>query len=828
MSIRLRIFLSFFGILALFALNIFIYRAGNAQRAESFEAVRRALDRQALVLDLEQSLAARRGEVEDYRVVAELDLERPEPVEVRIDRIEALQPAVKQLGELAEDASRASVDRFAQLFEQVRAEWIEFYRSLDAESEDGDEIPGEDPAVDSASLDAEEAPEDGEPAEEETDFVALAFEQLQTLKVTEAQQVETATTDFNQVAADTDRKTLLIFLVSALVALGVGALFSAHINRGLAALSAGARRIGEGDLEHRIALRRRDELGELAESFNKMSENLKTARARVEEARAAAEEANQAKSTFLANMSHELRTPMNAIIGYTEMLSEDAEDLGQQELLPDLQKILAAGKHLMALINDVLDLSKIEAGKMTLFLEDFEVSNLVDDVVATIQPLVKKNRNRLVVEVSPDVGSHRADETKVRQTLFNLLSNACKFTEDGTVTLTVKRSHRGPAEWMVFQVADTGIGMSSEQMGKVFDEFTQADASTTRKFGGTGLGLTISRKFCQLMGGDIHVNSAQGSGTVFTVELPAVVRSDTEDPVEARTPSRSVPALAEEVPTRRPAVGPEPPVQEPPPGGTVLVIDDEEAALDLTRRFLSREGFTVMTAAEGMKGLELARAVGPDVIILDIMMPGMDGWAVLNELKHDPTTADIPVMMMSMIDEKEMGFALGASEYMVKPVDRRRLKSYLERYLDSSHAGSGRVLIVEDEPDTRELIRRGLEKDGWAIDEAANGREALEQLEGPKPDLILLDLMMPEMDGFTFLDHLRATDFGQAIPVVVVSAQAVSPDQLERLDGKVEAVLRKGERENLLQALRDQVRTSVAQRTDPPRNNSTDGQDPAG
>ncbi|MEE8525931.1 MAG: HAMP domain-containing sensor histidine kinase, partial [Thermoanaerobaculia bacterium] len=380
MSIRLRILLSFFGILALFALNIFIYRDGNAKRAASFEDVRRAQERLVLVLDIEQSLTDRRDEVAVYQVLAELDQERPEPVDERIARIDLLRTAVEKLRMLADEISKPPVDRFVQLFDKTRADWVEFYRSLESEPE-------------------------------EVGFGELAFMQLQVLKVAEGQQVEAATATFNQVATDTERSTLVIFLLSAVVALGVGALLSAYMNRGLEALNAGARRIGEGDLEHRIAVRGGDELGELAESFNKMSENLKLARERVEEARAAAEEANQAKSTFLANMSHELRTPMNAIIGYSEMRAEDAEDLGQQELLPDLQKILAAGKHLMALINDVLDLSKIEAGKMNLFLEDFEVSDLIDDVVATIQPLVKKNENRLQVDIAANAGRLRADET---------------------------------------------------------------------------------------------------------------------------------------------------------------------------------------------------------------------------------------------------------------------------------------------------------------------------------------------------------------------------------------------------------------------------------
>ena len=505
-------------------------------------------------------------------------------------------------------------------------------------------------------------------------------------------------------------------------------------------------------------------------------------------------------------MSHELRTPMNAIIGYTEMLTEDAEDLGQDDFIPDLKKILAAGKHLLALINDVLDLSKIEAGKMTLFLEEFEVASLIDDVTTTIQPLVDKNSNQLIVDVDARAGTIKADETKIRQTLFNLLSNASKFTQEGTIRLEAHRQSRGAVDWMVYKVADTGIGMSEEQMAKVFEEFTQADSSTTRKFGGTGLGLTISKKFCQLMGGDVTVESEEGKGTTFIVELPAVVNEEPE-----------APTLAVAVPSSPPADVDAPAVDAGDDGAeTVLVIDDDPTTLDLTRRFLTREGFAVQTADSGMRGLELAQKLRPSAITLDVMMPGMDGWAVLTALKQQPETADIPVIMLTMLDEKEMGFALGASEYMSKPIDRERLTAYLERYLASSRVGGGRILVVEDEAETRELLRRGLEKNGWSIDEAENGLVALARLNDQVPDLILLDLAMPQMDGFDFLAELRQTEEWHNIPVVVVTAGDLTAGEQARLDGQVEAVLKKGAhpRDSLLSELRDLVADCVARGAD--------------
>jgi len=387
-----------------------------------------------------------------------------------------------------------------------------------------------------------------------------------------------------------------------------------------------------------------------------------TERKRYEEelkvAKEAAEEANRTKSMFLANMSHELRTPLNAILGYSEMLSEEATDLGQDSFVPDLKKIHGAGKHLLSLINDVLDISKIEAGKMDIYLENFEVRPLIDDVVSTIQPLIEKNANVLEVSCPPEVGVMIADVTKVRQGLFNLLSNASKFTNQGRITLTVTRNQGEGVEMVRFAVKDTGIGMTQQQLGKLFQAFSQADASTTRKYGGTGLGLAISRKFCQMMGGDIVVESEYGHGTTFTMLVPAVV---IDPKAEAEAPAA--------------------PVEPPEPAGTpVLVIDDDPTVHDLMKRFLGKEGFRVISALSGEEGLRLAREAPPDVIVLDIQMPGMDGWAVLQVLKADARLRDVPVVLVTMMDQKNLGFSLGANDYLMKPVDRERVAAVLRKY----------------------------------------------------------------------------------------------------------------------------------------------------
>ncbi len=488
------------------------------------------------------------------------------------------------------------------------------------------------------------------------------------------------------------------------------------------------------------------------------------------QAKEAAEASSRTKSQFLANMSHELRTPMNAILGYSEMLQEEAEEEGLDSFTPDLQKIQNAGKHLLALINDILDLSKIEAGKMELYLEDFDIAKTVQDVAGTVQTLVTKKNNRLEVSCPPDIGFMRGDLTKVRQSLFNLLSNAAKFTENGSVSLAVRRED----SFYIFDVQDTGIGMTTEQMAGLFEAFSQADASTTRKYGGTGLGLAITRRFCRMMGGDVSVQSVPEAGSTFTMRLPSSVRPLSEAAAEQTLGlvSGSDGAV---------------PVQN----DTVLVIDDDPAARDLMSRFLSREGFHPETAASGEEGLRLARQIHPVAITLDVMMPGIDGWTVLQRLKADPETQNIPVIMLTMVDDRNIGFALGAADYMTKPIDRARLSAILARHRCADEAGC-RVLLVEDDEPTREMMSEMLRREGWNVIEAANGRAALDCLDSSCPDLILLDLMMPEMDGFEFAHRLRERHEWRDIPVVVLTAKDLTPEDRQRLNGDVEKILQKG------------------------------------
>jgi signal transduction histidine kinase/CheY-like chemotaxis protein/ligand-binding sensor domain-containing protein len=539
------------------------------------------------------------------------------------------------------------------------------------------------------------------------------------------------------------------------------------------------------------------ELESKATALAESNRQLEVARQAAEQAGKVADDANKAKSQFLANMSHELRTPLNAIIGYSEMLQEEAEDTGQQALVPDLEKIHGAGKHLLGLINDVLDLSKIEAGKMTLYLEEFDVAKLVGEVAATVRPLVQKNGNRLDVNCPANLGTMRADVTKVRQTLFNLLSNASKFTEKGVISLSVQHGRRngqtGNGEVrtgehdasasdgsIVFNVKDSGIGMTREQLNKLFQAFTQADASTNRKYGGTGLGLVISRKFCQMMGGDITVHSEFGKGSTFTVVLPRSVDDG------ASTTQYFTRTAATSIDNGGPCV---------------LVIDDDVAARDLMQRSLAKDGFRVEVAADGPAGLALARQLKPAVITLDVMMPHMDGWSVLNALKADPDTATIPVIMLTMMDDRQMGFALGAADYFTKPIDFQRLHQVLEKYRLS--AAMLTVLVIEDDASTREMLQRTLEKEGWRVTEAANGRAGLAELAKQTPALILLDLMMPEMDGFEFMETLRRSGEPPRVPVIVITAKDLTDEDRRRLNGGVERIIQKGA------ATREQVLAEV-------------------
>jgi GAF domain-containing protein/DNA-binding response OmpR family regulator len=468
------------------------------------------------------------------------------------------------------------------------------------------------------------------------------------------------------------------------------------------------------------------------------------------------EQASRHKSQFLASMSHELRTPLNAIIGLTEMMVTNAPRFGTEKAAEPLRRVHRAGTHLLGLINQVLDLSKIEAGKLELNPESINLVRLIDEVVGTARQLAEQNKNRLVVEVQDKLGMLTADPMRLRQILLNLLSNACKFTKQGDIALRVRKVADGRG-WIEFAVADTGIGMTAEQQAKLFEEFTQADSTTAQRYGGTGLGLAITRKLARMMGGDVTVESEPGKGSVFTVRLPSSGATSSGDDTR------------------------------PQGGHCVLVIDDDATARELIAEHLKAEGFSVAAAAGGLEGLKLAKDLRPIAITLDVMMPDLDGWSVLAALRQDPELAEIPVIMVTILDEQRRAASLGAVGYLTKPIDRERLRGLMGRFRAS--ARPTRVLLVEDDADQRQRVGGWLEGQQWVVQEAANGREALAHLQTDKPDVILLDLMMPEMDGFAVVAALQKEPHWRDIPVIVVTARDLDGKDRERLNSGVQSVL---------------------------------------
>ena len=486
----------------------------------------------------------------------------------------------------------------------------------------------------------------------------------------------------------------------------------------------------------------------------------------METARDEARDASDQKTKFFANMSHELRTPLNAILGYGEMLYEDCEDLGYDDLLPDLKKITSSGSHLLSLINNILDLSKIEAGKMELFITSFEIENMIQTIKDVSEPLAAKNDNGFVINLDGAMGSMSQDETKLRQCLTNFLSNGFKFTKNGTVTLDVKSRLDGEIEFIDFAVIDTGAGMSAEGVAKVFEEYTQAERSTSANYGGTGLGLPISKKFAEMMGGDVVVTSEEGKGSVFTLSVPRECPEYNEDEVDSNV------------------------INLDSDDNLVVLVDDDVAMHDLIKRTISKLNLTLIGATNSEKGMELIREVKPKLILLDVLMPGRDGWSLLKECKTDLELKDIPVIMISQLNQSNLAASLGANDYLTKPIDRTHFVNTIQRLLGTGGKDQ-KVLVIDDDKDVRELLSRLLKDAGYRPIDARDGKEGLERTKD-EPALIILDLEMPRMDGFEFLDnYIKDVPEDKRAPVLVFSGKDLTDVQEDLLNERVVGLVKK-------------------------------------
>ncbi len=570
-------------------------------------------------------------------------------------------------------------------------------------------------------------------------------------------QIEESEAQINQVS-------MLVFLASALIALILLAFLIRYTKRSLSALRLGTEEWSQGNLTHRIWITGKGDLGQLANAFNSMAEKLDATMEQAHEERLRADDANKAKSGFLANMSHELRTPMNAIIGYSEMLLEDIEDgvdLEPDDVQADLSKIHGAGKHLLGLINEVLDLSKVESGKMGVYNETADLEQLINDVSSTVKPLVANYENTLDTVFKLEDSEIRTDVTKFRQILMNLLSNAAKFTNKGQITIEANRFIEEDVDMISVSVADTGIGMTQEQLDKVFEEFTQADDSTTREFGGTGLGLAICKKFAELMLGRIDVESSPGKGTCFTFVAPAIAQDIEQEEAQQDSIEEDSGDQIEGL-------------------AKVLVVDDDESSLELSKRILSKRGYSVMTADNGADGVEMAQNELPDIIVLDIIMPGMDGWQVLEKLREIPETAGIPIIMQSMLSERELGLSMGADDYLTKPVHKSDLPNAVRKLLPDLNLNKG-VLIIEEGSTLIDLMTRSYGEREFDVRQTADIVEAGTWVNEREFGTILVG-KHSDMDAVAnFMDDVeRSTEHGDT-PIVLLNSielEAMDTDQL--------------------------------------------------
>lgn len=714
LTLRLRLTISIVAIVALFTLTNITYQLSSDNRNLRLDNLQTAVAGQLATVTIRQSLDNQQKEilVLDALKGSEKEKLSEDEIENGLADLISLQAEIRLLEPYVYAETTASYAQLITAYDALHDRWHRFYIGYnDNQTPSTRQI--------------------------ETEF-ANTLQSLSEFESLEILAAERQTLDLQKTVRFTDRITLAIYLFTIALTVSLGYLLVRYTNRSLNELNLGTVRIGGGDLKYHIPVNSDDEIGDLTIAFNEMSDKLSNAMAQVQQSKEKADQANRSKTNFLANMSHELRTPLNAIIGYSEMIIEDYREertLDEDQAIEDLKRILSAGRHLLQLINDVLDLAKIESGNMTVFNETFDSVEIIEELLRTMSPIAKKSGNTLVLEKSENIPKLYNDAVKFRQLILNLLSNACKFTENGKISILV--SYNEKTRHAVYHVTDTGIGMTPSQLNRVFEAFVQADSSTSKKYGGTGLGLSICKQFVELMDGSMDVTSAEGEGTTFTILLPKRM------PKKRRTdaiPSENQQELGLDI-TQDESLD-EVTVNENQALGRVLVIDDDPEARQLLMRHLEKEGYLGIEANDAKHGIDLAHEQQPDLILLDLMMPDIDGWTTLSVLKESATTRHIPVVLQSMLDEKNLGLDLGAAEFLPKPVDRQRMATVLRHLNPQDRRGA--ALLIAPETEARQLLLEELADEAWQCLVATSKAQAAERILQKTPDIIFIGLGLPQ------------------------------------------------------------------------------------